>query len=137
MSSILLDTHIWVWYASGNNTLSKTVRKTIEIAAQNRALWIAAISLWELAMLDLKKRIVLDMPCLEWINKSLDLIPLQIIPLTPAISVESCHLPAEFHGDPADRLIMATARVEGLSLVTRDVKMLNYGRTKYASTIKA
>lgn len=137
MNSILLDTHVWVWYTSGNENLPKSTRKTIDLAAQNRSLWIAAISLWELSMLDARKRIILDMPCLEWINKSIELIPLQIAALTPSISTESCRLPGEFHGDPADRLIIATARVEGLSLITRDTKILNYGRTKYVSTIKA
>lgn len=137
MSSILLDTHVWIWYVSGSNELSKSVRSKITSALSNNEAHLAAISLWEICMLDKKQRIILEMPCLEWINKFLELTHVHILPITPAIATESCYLPGKFHEDPADRMITATARVEGLALVTRDTRMLMYSREKYITTIKA
>jgi PIN domain nuclease of toxin-antitoxin system len=135
--NVLLDTHAWIWYTLGSAELTKSARKTIELSAQNRTLWLAAISLWELAMLETRKRIILGMPILEWINESIAQIPLQIAQLTPIIATESCHLPGKFHDDPADRLIVATARTGNLTLLTRDTRILSYSREKYVSTIKA
>jgi len=98
---------------------------------------ISAISLWEISMLEAKTRILLDIPCLEWMNKAIKLTHCQIFPLTPSIAVESCSLPGNFHEDPADRIITATARVEGLTLFTRDERILEYSSKKYVSTVKA
>ena len=87
-------------------------------------------------MLEFKNRITLGMPCLEWINKSIELINLQILPLTPAIAVDSCSLPGIFHEDLADRIITATARVEGFTLYTRDSKIVEYSRKKHVSALR-
>jgi PIN domain nuclease of toxin-antitoxin system len=135
MNPILLDTHVWIWFMNGNKEIKKTIQKKISAAIQQNAIYIAAISLWEMSMLEFKNRITLDMPCLEWINKSIDLINLQILPITPAIAVESCSLPGIFHEDFADRIITATARVEGLTLYTGDVKILEYSRKNHVSAL--
>lgn len=87
-------------------------------------------------MLEIKKRIILEMPCLEWINRAIKETRIQVVSLTPAIAVESCNLPNDFHGDPADRIIVATARIEGLTVATRDTHILNYGKDKLLSVIK-
>jgi len=137
LSVILLDTHVFIWYVNGNEELRKPTRKIIDTAIQNNTLYLAAISLWEISMLDAKKRIILEMPCLEWLNHAIKEIRLQILPITPAIAIESCHLPGGFHEDPADRLIVATARVEGLALATRDTKILTYSQSKYLAVVKA
>src|SRR3989337_49930 len=101
MSSIILDTHVWIWYVNGSEELSKSVHKTITTALYNNSAHLAAISLWEICMLEKRRRIILEMPCLEWINKSVDLTHIQILPITPAIAAESCNLPGKFHDDPA------------------------------------
>lgn len=137
MNTLLLDTHVWFWYALGVSKLSPAARKVITHAAQNHSLYIAAISLWELAMLEERKRITLGMPCLEWINQSIEKISLQVAPVTSTIAVESCNLPGKLHADPADKLIIATARVENLKLLTRDEKILEYGRHKYLMVMPA
>lgn len=137
MSGFLLDTHVWIWYITGNEELNKKVRKIITDAIYSHTLHIAAISLWEITMLEKKQRIILEMPCLEWINQSIELTRIRVAPVTPAIAVESCHLPGKFHGDPADRMITATARVEGMTLITRDKNILEYSQSKYVSAIKA
>lgn len=137
MTSILLDTHVWIWYVNGSKDLSKIARKTITGAMYHNEAHLAAISLWEICMLDKKKRIILEMPCLEWINQSIQLTRLRILAMTPNIAIESCHLPGDFHDDPADRMIVATARVENLTLITRDKNILAYSKSKYISSIKA
>jgi PIN domain nuclease of toxin-antitoxin system len=136
MSEILLDTHVWIWYVNGSEELGKTIQKTITTALYNNSAHLSAISLWEIGMLEKKQRITLEMPCLEWINKSIELTHMRILPITPAIAIESCNLPGKFHDDSADRMITATARVEGLTLVTRDARILTYSHHKYISTIK-
>jgi len=136
MKKILLDTHAFIWHVNGDTTMPKSSRKIIDAAAQEGLLYLAAISLWEVSMLSKKKRILLEMPCLEWINKSLELTHTQILSLTPSIAVESCHLPGDFHDDPADRLIVATARVENVVILTRDTRILSYSQGRYVATTK-
>lgn len=132
----LLDTHVWIWFINGSKELKKSVQEKINAKIQTNSIGISAISLWEISMLETKNRILLDMPCLEWINKSLKLTHCQVFPLTPSIAVESCSLPGSFHEDPADRIITATARVEGFTVLTRDTKIIKYSQKKYVSAIK-
>ncbi len=136
MNEILLDTHVLIWYVNGNE-IKKSTRKIMDSAIETHTIYLAAISLWEMSMLVAKKRIILEMPCLEWINRVIRELHLQIAHITPNIAVESCNLPENFHGDPADRLIVGTARAEGMSLVTRDSVILEFGKTKLLSVIKA
>lgn len=135
MKSILIDTHIWIWYANGDKKLSHEEKKIISQGFLDSKVHIAAISLWELAMLEKKQRITLDMPCLEWIRSFFQVTHCQLVPMTPEIAVESCCLPGDFHDDPADRMIAATARVEHLSLMTHDARMIQYGKNHYLSVI--
>lgn len=137
MTGFLLDTHVWIWYINGNVELNKKARNLITEAIYNNSAHVAAISLWEIAMLEKRQRIILEMPCSEWIKQSTELTHIRIVPLSPSIVIESCHLPGNFHEDPADRMITATARVEGLTLITRDKNILAYSQNKYVSTICA
>lgn len=134
---LLLDTHIWLWLISGNLSLPVQARKFVETAKSETNIYVSAISCWEIAMLEAKGRIILGMPCLEWINASMKLTSLEISPITPEVAVESCKLPENFHGDPADRLIVATARVHNLTLVTHDNNILQYGAQKHVSIYRA
>ena len=136
MNRILLDTHVFIWYVNGDQ-ISKKIQKMIDEAVQENRVYLAAISLWEISMLEAKQRIIMEMPCLEWINRAIRELHLQVLPITPAIAVESCHLPENFHGDPADRLIVATARVEGMTLLTRDSAILDMAKNKLLSAAKA
>ena len=135
--SILLDTHVWIWHVNGSTELKKSTNTLINQAMQENVLYLSAISVWEFCMLEAKKRIISEIPCLEWINHAIQLLHLRLLPLTPTISVESCNLPGEFHEDPADRMIVATARVENLKLLTRDKKILDYSKKKYVSALSA
>src|SRR6185312_15737144 len=93
MKGLLLDTHVWIWYVIGSNEISKSLRKEIGNAIKNNNLYIAAISLWEISMLESKQRIILEMPCLEWIKNAIDFTHARVLPLISEIAVESCYLP--------------------------------------------
>lgn len=137
MKGLLLDTHVWIWYVIGSPEINKSLRKEIGNAIKENSIYIAAISLWEISMLESRRRIILEMPCLEWIKNAIDYTHAQILHMIPEIAVESCYLPDSFHEDPADRLIVATARVEGLPIVTRDARILQYSKQKCITAIKA
>jgi len=82
-------------------------------------------------MLEAKGRIELKMSCAEWVNQALATPGLSLYPLTLEIAIES-RLPGRFHGDPADRVLMATARTRGAKLLTKDERLLGYGRQRHA-----
>src|SRR5205085_989335 len=92
----------------------------IEEAGARGNLLLCSISIWELAMLVAKGRITLQTPLLEWVREALKTPGLSLVHLTPEIAVESTRLPGSFHGDPADRIIVASARETGSMILTRD-----------------
>jgi PIN domain nuclease of toxin-antitoxin system len=111
--------------------------RRIESAARRGALWISAISVWEAAMLDAKGRIALEPDALAWIRKSLEISGMTLAPLTVEIAVLSTRLPGPPAGDPADRILLATARAEGLTLITRDRKLLDYAKHHRMDVVSA
>lgn len=131
---VLLDTHVWIWLMEGIN-ISPKHQKMINDTAKNSEVAIAAISLWEMSMLVSKERIRLEKPVLAWIKDALAIPGLTLKPITPEIAVESSALPDGFHGDPADRLIVATARLHQLTLLTRDKNILAYSKKDYLSAL--
>lgn len=126
MSSILLDTHAWIWLLNGEQLSAETLT-LINKEAKTNNIFVSVISVWEIGMLEAKGRIVLEQSPLDWVIAAFEAPGINLMPLTPQIAIESCNL-TEFHGDPADRIIVATARVERLTLITRDKKMLAYSK---------
>ncbi len=135
-NNLLLDTHVLIWLMNGDQSLSKKSRKLIDDSQKNGSLSISVITVWEVGMLEHRGRIVLKKPCLEWIKSALH-HGIQLIALTPEIAIESCHLPGYTAGDPADRMIIATARIESLLLLTADERILTYGRQQLVATARA
>jgi len=128
----ILDTHTFIWLMQGDTKqLSKSVLSQIEKFSKENELYISAISLWEIAMLETKDRIVLSEPCLLWLNQALAAPGLNLAHLSPEISVDSANLLATFHGDPADRIIVSTTRHLNAKLFTRDEKILKYAKAGY------
>lgn len=121
--SILLDTHVWIWLSvSQDRSLSLAAKKALRSASEK---WISAISCWELANLVEKKRIGFSIPVLNWIRQSLLEKDVRVADLSPEVAVESTRL-QDFHQDPADQIIVATARVLGMPLVTSDQRIRRY-----------
>ena len=126
---ILLDTHVWWWSVSEPDNLSAAAMEAIrrQKPAQRA---IASISIWELAMMAAKKRIVIDIPVAVWLARAVHETGISVVELSPDIAVDACALPGAFHIDPADRIIVATARVHGLKLLTKDQAILAYDQVR-------
>ena len=128
---IVLDTHVWIWAMSGNPILEKKFSHVFKKALTGEGVLISAMSVWEIGMLVDKNRIDIELDVSDWVNLALDEPGLQLCPVTPRIAIQSTRLPGEIHGDPVDRLLIATAHEENAVLVTCDKKILNYGEGKF------
>jgi len=134
---LILDTHIWIWAINGDEKIQRSgFLNQIQKSVKNNNIFISAISLWEVAMLVSKGRLKLSENTLEWINNASSAPGLSIQPLTPEIAFESTILPDNFHGDPADRLIVATARVRNATLLTFDQEIIKYSKKGYVNILK-
>jgi PIN domain nuclease of toxin-antitoxin system len=135
---LLLDTHIWLWLMNGDDRIKKSgFIPVIHRAVKASALKISSISLWETAMLSARGKITLAEGALLWIRKALAAPGITVCPLTPEIAVESTQLPGKFRGDPADMIIVASARVLNATLVTFDKQILAYAAGGYVKTLKS
>lgn len=138
-AALLLDTHVWLWLASGaRNRIKASTLDAIVQAGETNALGVSIVSVWEIALLEAKQRLRLPMSVDEWVERALDRPDIHLIGLNQTRTVlDSCHLPADFHTDPADRLLVATARSENAMLVTRDQKILDYGAAGHVRVLGA
>jgi len=126
---IILDTHIWIWWVDGNERLTDSQRQAIQ-ENESSSIGISAISCWEIAKLVELKRLEFSIPLQEWFDKAFSYPGIRVIELSPQIAIESTRLPEGFHRDPADQIIVATARVNDCALVTSDQKILDYPHVK-------
>jgi PIN domain nuclease of toxin-antitoxin system len=129
---MVIDTHIWIWWVQGAPQLGARARAILTSAART-GIAVSAISCWEVAKLVQLKRLVLPVPTIEWLRIALNHPGVRLVELTPAISVEATQLPGLFHRDPADQLIVATARVLDVPLLTADAKILAYEHVRQVS----
>jgi PIN domain nuclease of toxin-antitoxin system len=122
---ILLDTHVWIWWVHGDPRLSASARETIE-EHEVEGLGVSVISCWEVANLVERNRITLTIPLVEWIERALRYPGVRLLDLSPAIAIRSTQLPGDFHRDPADRILVATARQYDCPILTADELILRY-----------
>jgi PIN domain nuclease of toxin-antitoxin system len=122
----LLDTCTFIWDLTERKRLSRRARKAIDDAAVREELHLSVISCWEVAKLVEKGRLRLELPVRDWIERGLTRSGLTLLPLSPAIAVESTELPGEMSLDPADQMIVATARHHSLAVVTPDARIVEY-----------
>ena len=122
---IILDTHIWVWWVHGDADLPEHYSRYLG-QHEAQGLGVSAISCWEVAELVEYGRLTLPYPVAEWLAQAFAYPGVRWLDLTPQIVVESTQLPGTFHRDPADQLIVATARIYHCPVVTMDTKILAY-----------
>ena len=122
---ILLDTHVWVWMLAGDRRYTEDLRRLVGENDQE-SLGVCSISCWEVAKLVQLGRLGLDRDVGDWLGAALAGQRIRLIPLFPRVAVESTRLPGGFHRDPADQIIVATARVLDCPLLTRDARLLAY-----------
>jgi PIN domain nuclease of toxin-antitoxin system len=132
-----LDTHVWLWFMLAEPALALSERNVINRTAASGQLKIASISVWEAALLASRGRVALGRPLAQWMTDAASAPGLSIEPLSPQVAVEACSLPEAFHRDPADRLIVATARVADATLMTRDRRILDYAARGHLTAIAA
>lgn len=120
----LLDTHILLWWLQGKSFSTK-IKKILEEASPDQPLLVSDITLWEVAMLHNLKRIELDRPLQEWLAMATAPPLIMRHRISPAIAAQISELPESFHRDPADRILVATAKIMGAAFVTLDKKIVN------------
>ena len=126
----LLDTHAWLWWVTEDRRLSQRAKATIQKSQREDALWLSLISMWEIGKKVEKDQLVLDRPLDQWLDLATTLSGLHLAELTRPILVESCQLPRPFPGDPADQIIVATARHHEAVVVTKDRRIQDYSHVR-------
>ena len=126
----VLDTHAWIWWVTRDRRLSRRARSFIEKAGARGELYLSIFSVWEMAKKVEKGQLALDRPLEEWLDAALEMEGLQLAEVTRPIVVDSCRLPQPFHGDPADQIIVATARSLEAPVVTRDARLRDYAHVR-------
>ena len=126
---ILLDTHVLVWLVAGLPSLGKQAKKVADQALVKDELSVSAISFWEIALLHQRRRLILEQPIGAWRTRLLEL-GLHEIPVDGEIGIAATSM-SNFHPDPADRFITATALLSGAALLTADKQILEWsGKVK-------
>jgi PIN domain nuclease of toxin-antitoxin system len=123
---LLLDTHIWVRFINGTPGLKPSSIALIDAARATGEAFVSVISVWETALLVRKKRLDLPISVERWVQQALRLPGIRLLTLTPAIAIESVALPDSLNRDPSDRIIVASARIENLRLLTRDKDIIRF-----------
>ncbi len=123
---IILDTHILVWSILQPEKLTDFTKEKISIAQENDELIISSISLWEIAMLQVKKRIKVFVPIKDFLDSIVSISGLGVVDISSDIAAESVLLADNFQGDPADRIIVATSRIYNATLITQDQSILSW-----------
>lgn len=122
----LLDTHAWIWWHVQPGKLSRKVRTLIQDTSRYDEMLLSAISPWEFCKLLEKRRLAISCDPEEWLAEALKMPKLRLVPLTPKLAYHSTILPQPFHDDPADQIIVATARQENATLLSKDQLLRNY-----------
>ena len=135
-AGLLLDTHIWFRYQVTPKLLRASTLTAIDRAAIRNGVFVSAISVWELAMLERDGKLDLYGGADRWSQAALSKSGISLLPLSPQIAIASVYLPEPMHKDPADRILVATARVERLTLVTSDKNILAFTKTTAMSCLK-
>ena len=124
--AVVLDTCAWLWHSAEPEKLSAAAAEAIARERERGGLVVSVISCWEIGKLVEKGRLELSVPVREWIRTALRGEGVVLHPLTPDLCADSVELPGVFHGDPADQIIVATARRASSAVVTKDRRIIDY-----------
>ena len=127
--TFLLDTHVWLWLFEESEQIPGDIAAVLK-APKNMPLGVAAISPWEIAKKASLGKLRLSCPVRDWVENAAGNAGIEVVPLSPGIACEANELPQPFHRDPADQMIVATARLLDLTLITCDRKILAYPHVK-------
>jgi PIN domain nuclease of toxin-antitoxin system len=122
---VLLDTHVWWWWVTGERRLSRAQDRQLKKISPETPALVSDVSLWEIATLFSLERIALRVPLREWLEGASAEPLVRRCAISPAVAAEVAELPNSFHRDPADRILVATARVYGATLVTQDERIID------------
>jgi PIN domain nuclease of toxin-antitoxin system len=125
MNGLLLDTHVVVWIGNGE-PISQQAKSAIDQAYRQGAVYVSAVSAWEITQFAARNRIGFTAPVATWFDRMIAAMGFATLPLTPECAVAAALLP-NIHRDPADRFLIATAQKMDLTLVTRDIDIRKYG----------
>lgn len=134
---IVIDTHVLVWVMDNDAKLGPEARQAIVEASKATEVGVSAITPWEIALLVEKGRLRLAREVAEWLDAALAAPGVRLLPIEPRIALDSVRLPGAFHPDPADRLIVATARRWGATLITADAAIISYAGTGHVEVMEA
>jgi PIN domain nuclease of toxin-antitoxin system len=134
---MLLDTHIWLRYMGVSGQIRTAAIPLIEAAAEAGLLFVSVISIWEIALLVKQGRLRLQPSVATWAQNAMAQPGINLLPFTPAIAIESVNLTEPMHKDPADRILVASARTENLTLVTRDKEIISFAAGTHLRILKA
>ena len=126
----LLDTHTWIWWHMNPGRLSTTVLDIIAADVRYDELLLSAISPWEFCKLLEKKRLGISVNPTQWLKAAFNMVKLRLVPLSPLIAYQSTVLPQPFHDDPADQIIVASAREENATILTVDERIRAYDQVR-------
>ena len=128
---LLVDTHTLIWMVEEAPRLGVQTAEVLNRAGWENRIAVSAITPWESALLVSKNRIKLGADVMDWIRDALAKPGVRLVPLEPEIAIASTRLPWEMHADPADRILVATTRHLGATLVTADGALLEFARQGY------
>ncbi len=129
----LLDTHVWLWWVQDPDRIKESARRRLDAEESQNGLLVSAVSFWEIALKASIGKLVLPMDVQSWLAKARAYPGIRVIPLSAEAAVESTQLPGLFHSDPADRFLVAQARIRNIPLATADGKILPY---QFVETIR-
>ncbi len=134
-ASLILDTCAAIWIVEDEPISSEATREINAAAAAGRPIYLGLFTAWERAMLAAKGKLTSPLSPKTWFDKLTQRPEIAVADLTSDILVESCFLPGGIHGDPADRILIATARALDLTIVTRDRQILAYAQNGHVRAL--
>ena len=135
--ALLLDTHVWINYQAFLRALRPAAEAVIDDAVNHNAVFVSVISIWEIAMLERAGRINLNGGVHAWTQEALSRPGIALLPFSLKIAIDSVYLPDPMHKDPADRILVASARIEKLTLVTSDKAILAFAKATSLACLRA